>query len=380
MKIIKQLSDIPQWERTAIFGAGQAGLNFLKILRAFRFDLGIECFIDSFKQGGVESIPVMDLDRFLASYGPLDKAPFILIASMAWREIEALLIDKHIHRYLIIPPRFIVPSGFGNLHRNKSIDPLVNTLSHDLFTLEDRERFAGELKAACDLLETDNDKRLFRILTGDFGSRIDAVTEFFYRGELNRQYFDFIDYGKIQTVIEGGVADGGDTAAFIDAIKPGSRVYGFEPNIDGYHRGIYKDKLQANPGVKIIPKGLWSSTTRLYFKAAGLSSRFSEKKPDDLTGWESVEVVSIDEFVGEEGIGKVDFIKMDIEGAELEALKGALKTLREHRPQLAICIYHNKEQFVRVPLFLNENLENYRFRIGHYTSGSLETVWYGIPG
>lgn len=74
-----------------------------------------------------------------------------------------------------------------------------------------------------------------------------------------------------------------------------------------------------------------------------------------------------------------DFIKMDIEGAELAALKGGLKTIKKYRPQLAISIYHSNEDFINIPLFLSENLEEYIFSIGHYTPRITETVLYAIP-
>ena len=70
---------------------------------------------------------------------------------------------------------------------------------------------------------------------------------------------------------------------------------------------------------------------------------------------------------------------MDIEGAELSALKGGMEIIKKYRPQLAISIYHSSEDFVNIPLYLSENLENYKFRIGHYSDTIIETVLYAIP-
>jgi len=76
---------------------------------------------------------------------------------------------------------------------------------------------------------------------------------------------------------------------------------------------------------------------------------------------------------------KPDFIKMDIEGAEMAALRGGLKTIQEHRPQLAISIYHSNSDFINIPLYLHDNLENYKFRLGHYSPRLSETVLYAVP-
>jgi hypothetical protein len=68
-----------------------------------------------------------------------------------------------------------------------------------------------------------------------------------------------------------------------------------------------------------------------------------------------------------------------IEGAELEALKGAKKTIIEHRPQLAISIYHKNKDLYEIPLYLNSILKDYTFRIQHYGNCFWETIWYAIP-
>ena len=70
---------------------------------------------------------------------------------------------------------------------------------------------------------------------------------------------------------------------------------------------------------------------------------------------------------------------MDIENSEMNAVKGALKTIVTQRPQLAISIYHSAEQFLDIPVFLAQNLNNYIFRLGHYSACKLETVLYAIP-
>lgn len=69
------------------------------------------------------------------------------------------------------------------------------------------------------------------------------------------------------------------------------------------------------------------------------------------------------------------YIKMDIEGAELSALKGALQTIKKYRPYMAICLYHRKNDLIDIPLFI-ESLElNYKF----YLRGGYHTILWAIP-
>jgi FkbM family methyltransferase len=70
------------------------------------------------------------------------------------------------------------------------------------------------------------------------------------------------------------------------------------------------------------------------------------------------------------------FINMDIEGAELEALKGAEKTIRSSRPDLAICVYHAPNHLWEIPLYLHSLGVGYRFYLRNYTSFTGETVLY----
>ena len=84
----------------------------------------------------------------------------------------------------------------------------------------------------------------------------------------------------------------------------------------------------------------------------------------------------IDDVVGKDN---VTFIKMDIEGSELEALRGASKTIQEHSPKLAISVYHKPEDIIDIPLFISEINSGYKFYLRHYTNWSVDTVLYAIP-
>lgn len=377
------LNDIPVGRRVVLYGAGQAGVNFLELLRKFRPDLTIRCFIDTFKDGHIEGISIKRPENFHARRS----GDMVLITSMKWREIETLLLSRDMRNYLVVPPRFLVPSALRKMTANGAMDPAENPLSHELFSDSDREVFREQLDAAEGMLSFPGDRWLFGVLTGRVErgrSRVEAVSEFYYRGVSNRQYFDFIRYEFIKNIIEGGVANGMDTLEFLNRIETGGMVYGFEPNYETYLESPFREHLERSVSVRIFPRGLWSVADRLCFERDGLSS---EIVPHAVPGdgndagdsMDLIDVVSIDAFVEEEKIERIDFIKMDIEGAELEALKGAVHTLKGSRPQLAICIYHKKEHFFEIPLFLSGILDNYEYRLGHYTAGTLETVWYGIP-
>lgn len=71
-------------------------------------------------------------------------------------------------------------------------------------------------------------------------------------------------------------------------------------------------------------------------------------------------------------------IKLDIEGAEREALSGGLKAIKKFRPVLSICVYHRQDDLLAIGDFIS-NMDNYRIYLRHYMNATSETIMYGIP-
>ena len=73
------------------------------------------------------------------------------------------------------------------------------------------------------------------------------------------------------------------------------------------------------------------------------------------------------------------FIKLHLEGGELDALRGAIHTLRTHRPVLAVTVYHSADGIWRTPEWLMANLEDYRFLFRNHCWCGAGAVVYAIP-
>lgn len=163
----------------------------------------------------------------------------------------------------------------------------------------------------------------------------------------------------------------GETAEEFAAWCPSyKKIYSFEPD------KINFEKLSCNISQKnirdtiLINAGLWNENKTLYFTRGGDDGTGSYVKD---TGTEEVKVVSLDTFLD----GKpATYIKMDIEGSEKEALKGARKTIQKYKPKLAICLYHKPEDIIVLPHYLLELVPEYQFKIRHYTTFSYDTILY----
>jgi hypothetical protein len=89
----------------------------------------------------------------------------------------------------------------------------------------------------------------------------------------------------------------------------------------------------------------------------------------------TIEANTLDNIIGED---KATFIKMDIEGAELNAIHGCVSVITQHKPKLAISVYHKKEDIYIIPILLKQFLPSYRFYLRHYTDTAADTVLYAV--
>jgi hypothetical protein len=90
-------------------------------------------------------------------------------------------------------------------------------------------------------------------------------------------------------------------------------------------------------------------------------------------------VVSLGEALGRGGGGAAaTFIKMDIEGAEFNALKGAERTIRKHKPKLAVCVYHKAEDLITIPQYIKSLVPEYKLYFRAHLPGPFDYVLYAV--
>lgn len=192
----------------------------------------------------------------------------------------------------------------------------------------------------------------------------------------DKQYFDeLVRFHEGEIFVDAGVLDLSTSLLFARKCNEyhisDYKIFAFEPDNKSYERCInIKDKY-PNINIELRNCGLWSSNTVLGFDLLGNgSSHISEKEEIN-----KINVVTLDSCVKE----KVTYIKMDIEGAELEALKGCKNIIRRYMPKLAISVYHKKEDIIEIPKFIKELMPEYKLYLRHYGNGELETVLYALP-
>lgn len=195
---------------------------------------------------------------------------------------------------------------------------------------------------------------------------------------LERQYFLERDGLRIRPeagdlALDLGAGIGDSALAFGAAVGPTGSVWCFEPMRS--ERDLLAINLQGNGDLgrrtRVFDRAMSGIDGQpVGMTAAGTGSRLAPE------GSVAQRTATIDAIVLAERPRHVDFIKMDIEGAELAALHGARDTLNRFQPRLAVCIYHGWQIF-EVCAYLRSTLPGYRFHLETHSPTAMETVLYG---
>jgi len=141
--------------------------------------------------------------------------------------------------------------------------------------------------------------------------------------------------------------------------------------VEEYHKRL--EKRGKGKRVTAIRAGVYKKSTTLSFNAEGGKGSAITNTAEHTV---SIPVRAIDDVPE---CHDATFIKMDVEGAELDALYGAKETILRNKPKLAICIYHYHRDFVEIPKWIHSLVPEYKLYVRHHAFSVNETVLYAIP-
>ena len=180
-------------------------------------------------------------------------------------------------------------------------------------------------------------------------------------------------------VIDGGGCYGDTALYFANEVGEQGKVFSFE--FAPANLVVHRRNVQLNPNlrerIETVSRALWHTSGKVFhYRPFGPATQVTDGRTERFDDALAVTTVSLDDFVGERALPRVDFVKMDIEGAEPKALEGAERTLRRFVPSLAISVYHRDSDFADIPRFLNGLELGYRFFLDHFTIYGEETVLF----
>jgi FkbM family methyltransferase len=190
-----------------------------------------------------------------------------------------------------------------------------------------------------ELLKSDKNKINFKTVFNEI-TLITNEALYFIVPDFN-YYQHFYKVKSNNVVLDAGANCGHLSIFFSKLVGKGGMVYAFEP--DTINIGRINRNKQLNKdlfdNIKIEEMLLWNENKLVDFYEAGTVGSSAIWIPD-ADKCVKKQAVRIDDWVTKNSIKKLDFIKMDIEGAEIEALEGCVQTIETLQPNLAIASYH----------------------------------------
>lgn len=180
---------------------------------------------------------------------------------------------------------------------------------------------------------------------------------------------------KGDMVLDAGVG-WGDTTVYLAGLanpKSGGHSYTFDILQDGMDAldeqlALNKKLTNVTPVLRALSD---TDDEVVHISAPSPGARMVEEETEH-----SVKTITIDTFVREKALNSVDFIKMDIEGAEIPALKGAQDTIKTHKPKLAISVYHKWDDLLTIPKLIHSIRDDYEYYLDCTTGFGGEAILY----
>lgn len=206
---------------------------------------------------------------------------------------------------------------------------------------------------------------------------VPTILNLHYTGRLYRYQRDdsVVEVEGGDIIIDAGVG-WGDTTIYL-AARANRETSGHSYAFDILEDGLIalSEQCNLNPGMNNITPILRALSDKdgeyVYITSPGPGARVVNQETD-----KKIETITIDTFSRENNLKKVDFIKMDIEGAEVPAIIGATNTIKMFKPKLAISVYHKWDDLLVIPQLISTIRDDYSYYLDCTTGFGGETILY----
>jgi FkbM family methyltransferase len=355
-------------KKLVFFGAGGNGIKTLtKLMYRHKTLISYICDNDITKEGSfIDNIPIYSPNKLLAE--KKDETVIIICSgyvmaiakqlfNMGFSDVYAYNVENASRKLVSadLTNESITGGGISTKERYRVLSGLDTNMIRELF--------------ADDLSKTTYSKLI--------EAYKQQIVDFSHIVSNEAIYFNDIFKGSIsenEVYLSGGVFNVSSVVDFIlYTNNKYKKIYAFEPDAYAYH--VLKKELSDIKDLELLPYGISDIDGRLSFDATALgTSRIINDDSDAVGTLTGIEVTTIDNFTKQNL--PPTLIKMDIEGAEYDALVGARETLMKYKPKLAISAYHLDDDLVRLPLLIHETVPEYKLYLRHHANTWMETVIY----
>lgn len=260
-------------------------------------------------------------------------------------------------------------------HNSLSLDHIME-MPKDINWFKDQKK---RIISAYNLFEDNESKKIY--VNGLCNRIAPSMSEFLwdelYSDEGQYFYEDCFKLTDNEVYVDCGAYTGDTVIEFCNVVNNKyDKVFAFE--LDENHFATMSENVKEKD-ITLYNYGVWSENKDLDYGTGtsdnepmdGISVYKTEKSKNNVI--KTSQVKKLDDILSGE---RITFIKMDVEGSEFEALKGAENIIRTQKPKLAICVYHRTSDFWEIPLLIKKFNNNYNFAIRHHKKNNCETVVY----
>ena len=340
-------------KKIVLYGCGHACEYFYTYLQ--KRGVKISACVDKRKKGNFKDVPIFTFEELQKKF-ELENCVFVISAPSLRKEIKNFLLE-YVNENQIYCFEVEIYEYYNTSYEQ-----------YKKFLLDNKER----LRCVYDMWEDDTSRQvMIKVIEGRLTGNLGAV-DFVWEG---KQYWpeNIINFSNNEVIIECGSCDGATLKELYNELSGFEHIYCFEPDKESlpYLKEVVQ-RLPGNEKISIIEKGTYCEKGVLRFSCNGVESGLSVI---DEAGDVQIEVTMIDEEIQL----PVTYIKMDIEGSELDTLRGAKNVIQKDQPKLAVCVYHKDEDMVEIPEFLYSLNPKYKFYLRHHNCNMTETVLYAVP-
>jgi FkbM family methyltransferase len=250
---------------------------------------------------------------------------------------------------------------------------LSRKYKHELFRTHILKS-SNEIIQLNNLLYDNQSREVLKMIVEARKDNIYKADNYYFRTEP--QYFidELSLNSNVYTLIDVGAYNGDTLQSFINYCSENyNYIYCFEPDYFNFEKLELFVLTENINRIRLENKGVYNTSGIVSFSPNNLST----SKIDNNSNF-SIETVTLDDYFDNITLEN-SLLKMDIEGAEPEALKGSHNFINNNMPVMAICIYHEPEHLFNIPLYIKKHFPSYDLLIRHHSNDWTETVLYCLP-